>query len=388
MKHAFIAAVAASVFLFAACSNSDSSSAEPEPFLYNDPLNEPEEEPSEEPELDYSHMLDTMGNATVFEFLGTYTADEKEHKITITPNTKTMEACVAEGKSYTWKTITVADEPDSYWYEFLGDTLLLYIIRVDANANLSFNGTWENRAYGLVFVGGKGGSFEGTWEFTGCEYTTETGKIKCYDPLDDHTAVSFNFTGKKVTKIERRFHEKYLEELEAVGYVDVLISGLYESLASIYGYGFSLGSPFEFYSKNVAQSNRQDASRYKVDVIGSTENSRTFTVGGKTYTFKVNKVEQSLDEYNGLLKDISAEVTDGTTTCVGYYKIQKLEKTLCNAKNAEMFFEETGYADNNREIHYSYKYLDQNEDELTKCVDKIAAKSYDPELENLKESEK
>ena len=53
-----------------------------------------------------------------------------------------------------------------------------------------------------------------------------------------------------------------------------------------------------------------------------------------------------------------------------------------------MFFEETGYADNNREIHYSYKYLDQNEDELTRCVDKIAAKSYDPELENLKESEK
>lgn len=383
MKKALIAAVSASLFLFAACSNSGSSSAEPEPFLYNDPLNEPEEEPSEEPELDYSHVLDTMGNATVFEFPGALTANEKEHKITITPNTKTMEACVAEGNSYTWKTISVADAPYSYWYEFRGDSLLLYYIDPDED-----DGSWEKRAYGLVFVGGKGGSFEGTWEFTGCEYTTETGKIKCYDPLDDHTAVSFNFTGKKATKIERRFHEKYLEELEAAGYVDVLISGLYESLASIYGYGFSLGSPFEFYSKNVAQSNRQDASRYKVDVIGSTENSRTFTVGGKTYTFEVNKVEQSLDEYNDLLKDISAEVTDGTTTCVGYYKIQKIEKRQCNAKNAEMFFEETGYADNNREIHYSYRYLDQNEDELTKCVDKIAAKSYDPELENLKESEK
>lgn len=378
MKQAFIAAVAAFVFLFAACSNSDSLSAEPESLL-EEPLDEPEEEPEQGP----TRVLDTMGTATVFEFPGALTANEKEHKITITPNTKTMEACVAEGNSYTWKTISVADAPYSYWYEFRGDSLLLYYIDPDED-----DGSWEKRAYGLVFVGGQGESFEGTWEFTGCEYTTETGKIKCYDPLDDHTAVSFNFTGKKATKIERRFHEKYLEELEAAGYVDVLISGLYESLASIYGYGFSLGSPFEFYSKNVAQSNRQDASRYKVDVIGSTENSRTFTVGGKTYTFKVNKVEQSLDEYNDLLKDISAEVTDGTTTCVGYYKIQKIEKRQCNAKNAEMFFEETGYADNNREIHYSYRYLDQNEDELTKCVDKIAAKSYDPELENLKESEK
>jgi hypothetical protein len=324
-----------------------------------------------------------MGTATVFEFPGALTANEKEHKITITPNTKTMEACVAEGNSYTWKTISVADAPYSYWYEFRGDSLLLYYIDPDED-----DGSWEKRAYGAILVGGKDGSLEGTWEFTGCEYTTENRKIKCYDPLDEQTAVSFKFTGKKAVKIERRFHEKYLEELEAASYVDVLISGLYESLASIYGYGFSLGSPFEFYSKNVAQSNRQDASRYKVDVIGSTENSRTFTVGGKTYTFKVNKVEQSLDEYNDLLKDISAEVTDGTTTCVGYYKIQKIEKRQCNAKNAEMFFEETGYADNNREIHYSYRYLDQNEDELTKCVDKIAAKSYDPELENLKESEK
>jgi hypothetical protein len=382
MKQAFIAAVAASVFLFAACSNSDSLSAEPE-SLSEEPLIEPEEEPLDEPEQGPTRVLDTMGTATVFEFPGALTVNEKEHKITITPNTKTMEACVAEGNSYTWKTISVADAPYSYWYEFRGDSLLLYYIDPDED-----DGSWEKRAYGAILVGGKDGNLEGTWEFTGCEYTTENRKIKCYDPLDEQTAVSFKFTGKKAVKIERRFHEKYLEELEAVGYVDVLISGLYESLASIYCYGFSLGSPFEFYSKNVAQSNRQDASRYKVDVIGSTENSRTFTVGGKTYTFKVNKVEQSLDEYNDLLKDISAEVTDGTTTCVGYYKIQKIEKRQCNAKNAEMFFEETGYADNNREIHYSYRYLDQNEDELTKCVDKIAAKSYDPELENLKESEK
>ncbi len=79
--------------------------------------------------------------------------------------------------------------------------------------------------------------------------------------------------------------------------------------------------------------------------------------------------------------DISAEVTDGTTTCSGYYKIQNIEKEQCNAENAGMFYEETGYGDNNREVHYSYMYVDQNEDEFDKCIDKIAAKTFDPESE-------
>lgn len=379
MKQAFIAAVAASVFLFAACSNSDSLSAEPE-SLSEEPLIEPEEEPldepEEEPEQGPTRVLDTMGTATVFEFPGALTANEKEHKITITPNTKTMEACVAEGNSYTWKTISVADAPYSYWYEFRGDSLLLYYIDPDED-----DGSWEKRAYGAILVGGKDGSLEGTWEFTGCEYTTENRKIKCYDPLDEQTAVSFKFTGKKAVKIERRFHEKYLEELEAVSYVDILISGLYESLASIYGYGYSLGWPFGFSSEGVIEYNKNAASRYKVDITGSTENSQTFIIGKKTYTFKVNKVEQKLGEYNDLLMDISAEVTDGTTTCSGYYKIQNIEKEQCNAENAGMFYEETGYGDNNREVHYSYMYVDQNEDEFDKCIDKIAAKTFDPESE-------
>lgn len=373
MKQAFIAAVAASVFLFAACSNSDSLSAEPE-SLSEEPLIEPEEEPSEEPELDYSHMLDTMGTATVFEFPGALTANEK--KITITPNAKTMEACVAEGNSYTWKTISVADAPYSYWYEFRGDSLLLYYIDPDGD-----DGSWEKRAYGVILVGGKGGSLEGTWENTGCEYSTENQKTKCYNPLMDHTAISFNFTGTKATKIKRHFFEKYLEEIESTSNVEVFINGLYESLASIYGYGFSLGWPFELSSEGVVESNKNAASRYKVNIISTTENSQTFTIGEKTYTFKVNKAEQKLGEYNDLLMDISAEVTDGTTTCSGYYKIRNIEKEQCNAENADMFFKETGYGDNNREVHYSYMYVDQNEDEFDKCIDKIAAKTFNPESE-------
>ncbi|MBR2272225.1 MAG: hypothetical protein IJ912_07870, partial [Fibrobacter sp.] len=70
MKQAFIAAVAASVFLFAACSNSDSLSAEPE-SLSEEPLIEPEDEPldepEDEPEQGPTRVLDTMGTATVFE---------------------------------------------------------------------------------------------------------------------------------------------------------------------------------------------------------------------------------------------------------------------------------------------------------------------------------
>ncbi len=383
MKKALIAAVSASLFLFAACSNSGSSSAEPEPFLYNDPLNEPEKEPSEEPELDYSHMLDTMGAAVVFEYPGTFTADERE--LIITPDAKTLEACVAEGNSYTWKTITVADAPYSYWYEFLGDSLVFYMI--DEALDDYFN-NWEKRAYGAILVGGKGGSLEGTWENTGCEYSTENQKIKCYNPLMDHTAISFNFTGTKATKIKRRFFEKYLEEIESTSNVEVFINGLYESLASIYGYGFSLGWPFELSSEGVVESNKNAASRYKVNIISTTENSQTFTIGEKTYTFKVNKAEQKLGEYNDLLMDISAEVTDGTTTCVGYYKIQNIEKEQCNAENADMFFKETGYGDDNREVHYSYMYVDMNEDEFDECIDKIAAKTFDPEREYRKDSEK
>lgn len=367
MRHPLIA-VFATAFLFAACSNNSTSSADDA--------------------IDYSHSLDTMGVATVFETPSSYTASKTEHRLTINREAKTLDACVAEGNNYSWKTITVTDGPLDYWYEFLGDTLVLYRIYTDEEYDLSSNPNWEDRDYGAMFVGGKGGELEGTWDYTGCEYSTESQGVECFSPLDEHTASSLKITKNSATIIKRHFFEKYLDEIEAVGgYVNVLMVDIYDALANTHGRDAGVGSYWELYTRGVEQS-QQEATLYGVEAIDSTENSKTFIIGDKTYTFKVIKAGQSLNQYNNIFMDINVEVSDGTTTCVGYFKTQFNEKSQCNAEGYKNSYKEVGYDSNGDTVHYAYEYQHDNEDEFNKCLDGIAAKTYDSELENLKDSER
>ena len=52
-------------------------------------------------------------------------------------------------------------EPDTFKYEFFGDTLAFFEV---------VGG--ETSEYGIMYVGGQGGELEGTWVYTDCEYKT------------------------------------------------------------------------------------------------------------------------------------------------------------------------------------------------------------------------
>lgn len=354
-------------FLFTACSNDSSISS------------------SDDKTVNYLDVLDTMGVATEFDIPCTYTANEKEHKLKIIHDAKTLDACVAEENNYTWKTISVADEDLDYWYEFWGDTLLLYRFYPE-EYDSSSSPKWEDRRYGLMFVGGKSGQLEGTWDYIGCEYTSYSHETNCYGPLDDHTATSLKISGNTATIIKKRYYEKYLDEINAAGYVNVLMLSLYNALAEVYGRDVSIGDYWELYVGGVAET-LEDISRYQVKMIDSTENSKTFSIGDKTYTFKVIKAEQSLSKYNNIFMDLNVEVSDGTTTCVGYYKTQYIEKSQCSAEGYNNSFKEIGYDSKGDSVHYAYEHLDQNMREFNDCLDKIAAKTYHPDYD-LKDSEK
>ena len=72
--------------------------------------------------------------------------------------------------------------------------------------------------------------------------------------------------------------------------MNVLIFNLYNALAEVYGRDVSIGDYWELYVGGIAET-LEDISRYQVKMIDSTENSKTFSIGDKTYTFKAQEAD-------------------------------------------------------------------------------------------------
>ena len=78
---------------------------------------------------------------------------------------------------------------------------------------------------------------------------------------------------------------------------------------------------------NVVDLNDND-----IKIIETSKTSQTFSIGEKTYTFKVNKVELNYEKNGQLSADLSLEVSSGSTTCTGSYTQKVVNKDLCKAK--------------------------------------------------------
>ena len=285
MKHLFSTAAAASALLLTACGDDNSSSA------------------SNDDETAYSVSAS-----------GTYTVDEAERLLIITPD-DVVDACVQDGNDFFWEHLSPTDNLDSVEFELTGDTLVLYPHR---------------SVHGDIYVGGNDGDIEGSWTYTGCDHDRNNQQTTCDDA---YKTISLSISKGKIKMETESLFGKYLEDIEKAGYTNSLfMSTLYDVLAGQTD-DFFPNFPWILHSnKETAKNNEKAIKDNNIKIIETSKTSQTFSIGEKTYTFKVNKVELNYEK-NGLLSaDLSLEVSSGSTTCTGSYTQKVVNKDLCKAK--------------------------------------------------------
>ena len=361
MRYSLVVAIVASVTLMTACGSDNSSGVDDSSGVNNTER----EEKVERVERVF------VGEPVTFSTPGTYTVNKKKQLIVMTKDADKQDVCNFEDGKYSWEPSKKVAVPDTFKYEFFGDTLAFFEV---------VGG--ETSEYGIMYVGGQRGELEGTWVNTDCEYTTYRKETECYDSGFKKYALEFS-NGEYAQKIDYYFDD-YLKDSEKTSFVDNFINQIYEAMVGWYP---GISFPGIFYSHGTDE-NEYTIKRYGIKVLESSDSSQTFTVRKKTYTFKVNQAEQSLGATGEILMEVNVEVTDGKTTCVGDYHLREVGKDQCSAKYEDdyMFdYDFGGHMFKDRTL-----YLLDNIDEFDKCLMGIAEDlpERDPDYGNLKDSEK
>ena len=283
MKKKLIAA-AASVFFIVACGDDNSSSANNDETVYS---------------------VSTSG---------TYTVDKAKQLLIITPD-DAVDACVQDGNDFSWESLSPTDNVDSIEFELTGDTLVLYP---------------NHTVHGDIYVGDNNGDIEGSWTNTDCYHDKDNPQATCDDAFK---AISLSFSKGKIKKEIEYFFDKYLEDIEKAVYTNSLfMPTLYGVLAGQTDYIFPSFPSLLQINKETTKNNEAAIKDNNIKIIETSKTSQTFSIGEKTYTFKVNKIELNYEK-NGLLSaDLSLEVSSGSTTCTGSYTQKVVNKDLCKAK--------------------------------------------------------
>lgn len=361
MRYSLVVAIVASVTLMTACGSDNSSGVDDSSGVNNTER----EEKVERVERVF------VGEPVTFSTPGTYTVNKKKQLIVMTKDADKQDVCNFEDGKYSWEPSKKVAVPDTFKYEFFGDTLAFFEV---------VGG--ETSEYGIMYVGGQRGELEGTWVNTDCEYTTYRKETECYDSGFKKYALEFS-NGEYAQKIDYYFDD-YLKDSEKTSFVDNFINQIYEAMVGWYP---GISFPGIFYSRGTDE-NEYTIKRYGIKVLESSDSSQTFTVRKKTYTFKVNQAEQSLGATGEILMEVNVEVTDGKTTCVGDYHLREVGKDQCSAKYEDdyMFdYDFGGHMFKDRTL-----YLLDNIDEFDKCLMGIAEDlpERDSDYGNLKDSEK
>ena len=329
MKHLISTAAAASALLLAACGDDNSSSA------------------NNDDETAYSVSTS-----------GTYTVDEAERLLIITPD-DAVDACIRDGNDLSWKNLSPTDNLDSVEFELTGDTLALYP---------------HHSVHGDIYVGGNDGDIEGSWTYTGCDRDRNYQQTTCDDA---YKTISLSISKGKIKMETERLFDKYLEDIEINGYTNsMFMSTLYDILAGQTD-DFFPNFPWILQSnKETAKNNEKAINDNDIEIIETSKTSQTFSIGEKTYTIKVNKVEQNYEK-NGLLSaDLSLEVSSGSTTCTGSYTQKVVDKDLCKTKPKtdiekirSGFLPDSKRGSQSRVLDY---YIVSNAPEFSNCLKSIA----------------
>ena len=329
MRKSILAVFAASVFFVAACGDDSSSNAG-----------------------------DTV-SATA-----TLVVDEANKILVMTPDMYYEDQCVVENESFVWKTVLQVMEPDSFRYEFHGDSLYLY--EIDEGEEYS----------GHIYVGGTAGNLYDTWKYTACRYNDEDG-LYCSEKNRQYSDLKYKFSQGKVTATAVYHYDRYLDELKSQHYMDSYF--MYQLYNKLSGRSYD-----NVYIDEVIYSNPEVVQgaieSNEVQVIERTKSGGKFKIGEKTFSLTVNKVDGGYTISGPRLyeqQEIDLVVSDGATNCHAYYFRSRPEKSYCNMENAEYLKIENETDGNGNEYRYAYRFRKENESEFNECLRGIALERQD-----------
>lgn len=287
--------------------------------------------------------------------------DETAHLIVLTPYESSENICeLQQDETLVWKTITRESEPDSFKYDFIGDTLVLYEI---------YHG--ETDSYGSMFVGGSAGNIYGTWVYSNCDFYSPSNETECDSDTPIRTE-TYKITSEKFTAIFEYHYDIYFGDSKTKDYMkSTFMADLYNFLTNendLENISYIVLNNSDDSSK-VAQSIEQN----NVQILKSTKTSQTFKISDITYTATIKKAEVTLNNVNPKPNvDVIVDVTDGSTTCNGYATYKTIDKNICKTENLPYLKIREKDDDNGKTLLYADTYTKTNYKAFLKCLNSIA----------------
>ena len=327
MKYTWLTAVAF-VFLIAACSDDNPTSA------------------------------NSVSNDDPNSRTGTLYVDESQHLMVTTFTDVHENRCDLENDNLIWKTITKNAIIDSFEYEFISDTLVLYDY---------YEGGADN--YGKLYVGGTAGNIYGSWVYTGIERNRKTGEEE-HSTNTRYVTRTYTYAPGKVT-INLEYHmDLYVADEQERGYMESSF------MVELYGYLARRSHMDDVINimdnEDLASSIARSIENNGVQIIEGTKTNQTFKIGDKTYTVTVKKAETTLHYSGRTNREAIVEVSDGTTTCSSYAIYKNVDENLCKTENLEYFTVKDDEDEDGNKYFYVSRYKNTDHEKFQECLSTIA----------------
>ena len=325
MKYTLLTAVA-SAFLIAACSDSNPSSA-PNAISDSNPSSSSNANGDSNPSSSNANGDNTASDKNPNSITGTLYVDESQHLLVTTFTDVHGNRCDLENDNLIWKSLTKDVVTDSFDYEFIGDTLVLY--------DYYEGGIEEEHS-------------------TNTRYVTRT----------------YTYAPGKVT-ISVEYHmDLYVADEQERGYMESSF------MVELYGYLARRSHMDDVIyimdNEDQASSIAASVENNGVQIIEGSKTNQTFKIGDKTYTVTVKKAETTLHFSGRTNREVKLEVTDGTTTCSSYAIYKTVDENLCKTENLEYFTVYDDEDEDGNKLFYVSRYKNTDHEKFQECLSSIA----------------
>lgn len=281
------------------------------------------------------------------------TLDESTKSFTLTPADQANMACIVKGDQVEWKSVSPNPVTQTFMYDFVGDTLVLY--------------SWDSDDEdfypdGAMYVGGTAGSILGTWKYTPCSYNKTLDQVECYS--NDSFDGMLIFTENSAESIQKNLSSN----------LNYSKSEFREELLTALDEGYSwFPSVEELYYTAAREGN---ATYANIDVSYVTKKGESFKYNGTTYTVTVPEYTDVGNSYV-----IAVEIESDVKKCTGIYEISALvTKDLCKEENLDYFETESFKDASGNYLHYASYYEHENSSEFRECLTDLFGMTDDHEI--------
>ena len=309
-----------------------------------------------------SSLSTSSENLYTYIATGSLSIDESQKLIEITLDAQDNNICViGSDGSASWKEVKIMGTSIPTLYEFHGDTLVTYDYNEDYTDDI-----------GDLFIGGTSGNIYGTWNALGCVYYRETSITDCDIKTYHYTSVSINFSPEIFTRTAKINIDRLYETIKESDIMSTFF--MYDVYRVLHkGNGYIEAS--DIYYKSSSPTDLQTVIKNnEVTILSNSNMNQTFTIGSKTFTVSVLKIEQPIIdlEHNMIDTYFSVAVTDGQTTCQLDYTRKNVTQDLCKAEYKKFFFTQSVKDINGNEYTQARTQDISNEEEFNTCVKSIA----------------